>query len=717
MKFVDQIMNWLGYKKLTSTYKVEQSEIRDLINLGQRAKRSEKYDEALKFFEQAFLQAEAAEDHSAVAVASLHRAEIHIETGDWQSAQNLLLQIRRHAQSESQHTRMSYALSALGTLSQARGDWGEARAYYEQALKVGRTSGSLGAEARALGHLADTYLQEANASYAVHLLREAVPKLNMSGDLEPSSYFVGRLGEALIQTGQAHEGEHLLYRALRLAEQMQHHTYQRRWSLALGQRMLDTLHYEDAVKHYQQALEWFPQGVPSAEKITALANLSRAYLYLQQGDTALEQAQQAVDEAQHLENNPIKAMAESALGMALRYNRQSVQAIGHLQAAANHLDDHGLQVELLRNLAAAQADIADTEAATQTYQQALKLAQSNGTPVMDRAQTHVDLGLLYSQRRDMAAAVENWSKALEIYAGERQFEQVARLHCDLANARKFLGQGQRALKQYQEALTALNAVDNWTTRGIVLANAATAYADVGEIESAEAFFNEAITIASRIGDVEAEALRHGNYGWFLMATNRPHQAVAALEYALNMSQQQENQLCIAIQSSNLGRTHDYLEETTAAWEYYKQAAALIPWQHDPHWIAILKLNLAQAMIRREHLGEARRLVAEALEQAHTINDHEAIISAVTCQAQILLLEHHPEAIGARLSEVITLARRADMRRLLAGALHVQSEQQARLGNQEQAQTLWEEAQRLYTVLHSPESQQHPAWLTSSVSPS
>ena len=717
MKFTDQIMGWLGYKKLTSSYKARQDAVRELINQGQRAKRSEDYNEALQKFEQALLQAEEAGDHSATVVITLHRAEIYTEIGDWTSAENLLLQIRRSAQNHGQHTQMSYALSALGTLSQAKGDWSEARAYYEQALKVGQAAASLGAEARALGHLADTYLEEANASYAVHLLREAVPKLNVSGDLEPSSYFVGRLGESLIKTGQEGEGEHLLYRALRLAEQMQYRAYERRWSLALGARMLNSLHYEDALKHYQRALELFPADNHHAEKVTALANLSRAYLYLRQGEAALEQAQLAANEAQDLDDPGLKALAESALGMALRYNGQSVQAIDHLKNAANHLDEHSLQVELLRNLAAAQADIADGEAAISTYHRALELAQSNGTPPVDLAQTRVDLGLLYAQHRDMAAAVDNWTQALNIYTGERQFEQVARLHCDLANARKFLGQGQRALKEYQEALTTLNAVEDWSTRGVVLANAATAYADVGEIESAEAFFNEAITIASRMGDTAAEAIRRGNYGWFLMATNRPHKAVSMLEHALRISQQQDNKLQIAIQSSNLGRTHDLLEEIAAAWEYYELASQLIPWLHDPHWIAMLKIDIAQAMIQRENTTQARILLEEALATAREIGDNEATIGALTAQSQLLLLDHRPEAIGDRLSEAITLARRADMRRLLAGALRVQSQQQALLGNQEQAQNLWNEAQRLYTVLHSPEAEQHPIWLTGSVSPS
>ena len=69
-----------------------------------------------------------------------------------------------------------------------------------------------------MSHLADTYLHDGNASYAAHLLREALPKLTMPSDVEMSSYFVGLLGQALIQNGQEAEGHHLIGRALGISE-------------------------------------------------------------------------------------------------------------------------------------------------------------------------------------------------------------------------------------------------------------------------------------------------------------------------------------------------------------------------------------------------------------------------------------------------------------------------------------------------------------------
>ncbi len=715
MKAAEQVIRWLGLDGFFSPRPTEDKLLRDLVSSAQRAKRAENYEISLTLYEQALTRAEAVRDLNTIALINLQRAEVYIRQQEWSAAEHLLLGLRRDAQNTGQRTHMIYALCALGTLAQAQGDWNEARAYYEQALKVAQGSQTVSGEGRALGYLADTYLHEENASYAVRLLREAVPKLSLSDDLELSSYFVGRLGEALILSGQEADGERLLYRALRLAEQTSHRGYERRWSLALGERALMKQRYEEAQKHYARGLALFPVGGVDADRLIARASLSRAYLQSGDAEKALDYARQAADEITPQASALLRAQAEGALGMALRASGNSAKALGYLQSATQHYQQvngagrNSLYVELLRHLAAAQADTADSDAVVTTYEQAIKLAQELDMP-LEVAQTRVELGLLHLQRREMSSAIDQWSAALAIYLEEGQHAQVARLRCDIGAARKFLGQGQRALKEYEQALITLNSVEDWSTRGLVVSNAAVAYADMGEVESAEAFFNEAITIAGRLGDRAAEAVRRGNFGWFLLATDRPHQAVTVLEYALRMSQQQGSVLQVAVQTSNLGQAHDQLGNESTALMYHEQAYAMLPPQVDSHWRAVVVLSMANALRRRGRSEEAARLFDDALAQARATGDVEIIIGALTGKARVLLAQEQPEQTEELLREAVTLARRADMRRLLAGALRAQSEQQAALGQYDAAQAAWNEALRWFTVLHAPEASQPPYWL-------
>lgn len=705
MKLIDQIKDRFGRKPPEP----DDDPVRQRLDDGQWAKRAENYEQALEHLDSAARLAEARADVTSLAVITLHRSETLIALARYAEAESLLLRMRHEAQNQSHRTQLTYALSALGALEQARGNWEEARAYYEQSLKVARAAASLGGEGRALAHLADTYLNEHNASYAVHLLRDALPRLNMSGDIELSSYFVGQLGGALIEAGHEAEGERLLYRALRIAEQMKHRRFERRWALRLAERAGSSMRYEEALRLYQQALPLFGDTKP--DKIATLCETSRICLYLSDLSQGLDYAQQALQAAQQGSDEGALALASGTYGMALRATGRSTDAIPYLERAVQQLrpasDTDPLRLEIMRNLATARAENGDPAAALAIYQDVRKLTES--IP-LELAQTYLEMGLLHEQQRNMQAAIENWKAALAIYEGERYYAQVARLYCDIGGARRFLGQGKRAMKEYEQALMMLSSVDDWATRGVVISNAAIAYADLGDTESAEAFFNETIEIANRLEDHAAEATRRGNYGWFLLSTGRPQRAIVTLEQALRLSEQVGLKLQIAIQTDNLGLAYDTLGEYDKAVTFHRSALEQIQGLNSPHWHSSIRINLAGTLFNLGEIEESRPLLRQALIDGREQADVEVIVRALVGQARLALHDHQPQEADEMLQEAIQLARRADMRRQLAEALQVQSEQQAALNETARSLTLWDEAQKLFSILQMPQAELEPEWL-------
>jgi tetratricopeptide (TPR) repeat protein len=247
----------------------------------------------------------------------------------------------------------------------------------------------------------------------------------------------------------------------------------------------------------------------------------------------------------------------------------------------------------------------------------------------------------------------------------------------------------------------------------VLSNAANAYVDQGDMESADSFFNEAIAIARRIGNDAAEATRRGNYGWFLLSTGKPQQAISALEYALRASKSLHLDLQAAIQTDNLGLAHDSLGNYPKALEYHQAALDLIRPLNNPHWLNVFNINLGNTKLALGDIDEAATLLQAALTYAHAEEDIELIIRAQTGLARAALRRNQPGAVTAALDEAIALARKADMRRLLAEALSVYSEQQAALQQPERSSSLWDEAQKLFRMLNSPQAKLTPAWLDQS----
>jgi tetratricopeptide (TPR) repeat protein len=707
MKLFGQLIDRLGIKSAADEHGAH-NPAHQMLDSGQWAKRGEELELALEHLNDALQQAEAEQDDTSLAVITLHRAETLIGLERWSQAEHLLLQMRHEAQKASQRAQLAYALITLGTLEQARENWDEARSYYEQALKVAQTAQSLGGEGRALGHLADTYLHEQNASYGVHLLRDALPKLNMSGDIELSSYFVGLLGQGLIETGHDIEGERLLYRALRLAEQMKYRRFERHWALLLARRAVSSMRYEEARQLYQQALPLFTTVANPAPRIETLCEISRICLYLGDVEAGLDHAQQALDSVENTEDRRLQATARGTYGMALRASGRSAEAIAHLEQVLTitHQTTE-LHIEIMRNLASARADTGDIEAAIRLYRQVLDMTQA--IP-LELAQTHLELGLLYEKRQEMAAAIDHWKAALTIYENERYYAQVARLYCDIGGARRSLGQGKRAMREFEQALMILSSVDDIATRGIVVSNAAIAYADLGDVESAEAFFDEAVEIAQRLGDAAAKATRLGNYGWFLLSTGRSQRAIPVLEQALELSKQNNLALQIAVQTDNLGLAYNRLRQFDQALAHHQAALQQIEPLDNVYWQSSIKLNIANTLFNQGAVAAARPLLLEALNAGRTLGNVEIITRALIGQARVALAANQPQAADELLEEAIDLARQADLRRYLAEALQVQSEQQAALNQSDRSLSLWDEAQRLFTMLHMPQAELEPEWL-------
>lgn len=715
MNILEQLKQWTGQKSAGHP-NPETNALRETLDAGQRAKRAEDYPRALETLQTAMNMAHTAQDSTAIAVIALNQADVYIRQKQWQEADQLLQKTYRNAKETNQKTQMAYLLSALGTLAQAQGDWAGAAHHYEEALETARMGHALGAEGRALGFLADTYLHDANASYATHLFRDALPKLNMTGDIELSSYFVGRLGEALIASGSDTEGDQLLDRAQRLARQMGYRMYERLWSAVLGKRAAGQGRHQDAYKQYAHFLTLADKTIPSAETADVLCQLSRVCLSLHEIREAQDYAARAVEMSATLGDKILATRAKGVLGMALVADKKFADAIPYLQEAAQEyaaqIADVS-EIDILRNLAAAQAET-NPEDALATYKQAADRAEKTGAR-LELAQTRRDLGQLFSRGRKMHDAIREWTAALAIYDAEHQPAQVARLLCDMGAARKYLGQGPRALKDYEDALMKLNTLnDDWETRGLVLSNAANAYVDQGDMESADSFFNESIAIARRLGNDAAEATRRGNYGWFLLSTGKPQQAISALEYALRMSKSMQLNLQSAIQTDNLGLAYDNLGNYPKALEHHQAALEMVAPLKNLHWEASFKINTGLTLLELGQTPEAIALLEAVLAQGRADSDIELIIRAQTGLARTALKQDQPGAVTAALDEAIGMARKADMRRLLAEALSVYSEQQAALQQPERSSSLWDEAQKLFRMLNSPQAKLQPAWLDDKV---
>jgi tetratricopeptide (TPR) repeat protein len=669
-----------------------------------------KYTEALAAFEQAELLVERLSDDDLRRTVHLRTIDVLLRAGQTAEAQERLERLKANVQPHPDVT------CAIGLLAASRGALADARASYEQALEQARDIQQVEAEGRAQGHLGETYLDDDNASFAVYLLREALDKLATSSDVALRAYFTGRLGEALIATGEQVAGQQYIGRALRLAEQLGDQRNEVRWRKTIIRLAIEAEQYVEARKHLMLALSSEDRFTADRDTILLLCRGSRVCLRLSEHDAALEYAQQAVALTADLnKQDPLFIAAQAALGIALRTDGDYEAAMPYLEfAAANYayleetLVDYG-EVDVLRNLAAAQAQQQAFSKAAQTYTLALEKAAAAPLAL---AGTQRDIGILHVQQGELEKAIQNWSEALKIYEAEGRSGRAARLYCDIANLHKQLGHHKRAMKDYEQALVLLNTSDDLETRGIVLSNAATAYVDQGNIESAEAFFQEAISIAQELEDRTAEATRRGNYGWFLLATGRAERALNILNYALRQSENLGLTLQTAVQLDNIGLAYDALGQHEQALDYHQRALVLLEGMDLVPWSALVRANLGHTLVSLGRFTEAETHLAAALEQARSLSDTGIIVRSLTGRARWALRQERFSEAGRDLDEAVALAEYVHAQRLLAEALVLRSEQRMGAGQRTAAAEDWARAHDLHkllrTVDHLPET---PRWLS------
>jgi len=682
--------------------------VQDALDAGRTAVFAEDDAKAIAHYSRAAELANAALGHAKrrelIVTAEMARADGLIRLGQLDAATALIEAQYQAAENDQQ---LGQIVLTRGRLVAARGEY--PRADYELALRHARNVRADDLEGCILGALGEMYLNEGNASYAAHLLRDAVSKISAAGDVQNSSRIVGLLGQALVESGQEVEGQQLLERALNLAKNIGSRRDERMWSTVLGQRSAREGRHQEAKSLYGRALALFNPDVPSIDYVLLLCELSKICLSLHETGEAIGYAQTAARTAEKLNVAKVTRTARGALGVVLRAAGKYAEAIPHLEAASTA---EPADIEVLRSLAAAQANGGATDAAILTYQRAIKAAEAAKSP-LELAQARRDLGLTQLKLGDLHAALHEWSAALAIYEEQKAAAQAARLLCDAANARKALGQYGRAMKDYEEALVLLNSVDetDLESRGLVLSNAANAYADVGDVESADAFFNEAITIADRLGDKIGESTRSGNYGWFLLHVGRPRRALSTTERALQLSRELNMPLHTAVQTDNLGLVHDALGDYATALDHHQQAATQLQALNEPYWLATIRINQANTLITLAHIDAAAELLDLALKTGRESGRVELIIAALTGLAQVALGRHDPALADTYLTEALMLARKNDLRRLLAEALSARSRQQSMTEHPVEAAATWDEAHKLYVMLHMPQAKIQPAWLT------
>ncbi len=747
MDMLRQLMDWLMPldDPTDST-----TSLNTLLERARRAQYTERYDTALNLLEEANNLAKEQHNSTAEVDISLTRGDILIAQQRYDDAHNWLTALKDEVEGRQYRAPLAYTLCSLGQIAQARHQLDKAREYFNRAREIASEVSARAAEGRAASHLADVYLADNNASYADYLFKDAIPLLEKSGDRELLGYFLARRGEAQSILGRSADGQHTMQRGLEIAQAIKHLAQMRQIHILMGDEAYRQGDTSRAWKHYQNALKRIPDEAPTVrEHIELRLRLCRVALYLHDAQTALDFAQQALNDAQDTDDTALQQRARVTLGMALHHSGDSEAALPYLQEAldSDTWEDHPpeFQSELLRTVASAQAATDQPDTAEALYQKAIEATRPD---TLEFAQAHTELGTLYANQQQLRLALDHWQQALTSYETLNQAGEMARLYCQMADARLLLDNPKQALTEYEAALVQVNHMEDKAIRADVLTQVAIAYTDYGRnIDTAGDFFREALSIAEGTHNTEnthdtdstdstetdtaqsddtpqtdtpaatetpagmfsADALIHlrGHYGRFLTLTGQPKKAITEIMQARNQAAEHNLTAQQAVLTMHLGQAYQYLGDTDKALSLYTdaqnvfQSDALANQPEIRAWLALLHSYSGDIYAAQSLTENARDHYQQAQQTATPPRRGQSLVAALNGFARLALDAGDPDSASDYLESAYQQCKRSSLRREMVGIYEQQSRLYSLRGESAKAKAAWNEAKKLRSTLHMP----------------
>ena len=183
---------------------------------------------------------------------------------------------------------------------------------------------------------------------------------------------------------------------------------------------------------------------------------------------------------------------------------------------------------------------------------------------------------------------------------------------DLGHSYAKLGQTQKAIEHYQQALAIARETGNRGDEGAWLGRLGGSYATLGQTQKAIEYYQQALAIARETGERGSEGSWLGNLGGSYATLGQTQKAIEHYQQALAIIRETGERGSEGVLLGNLGECYADLGQTQKAIEHYQQAIEI----GDDTGYAQIKaegrLGLAQAYLSKEEWLEARQVAEVAL---------------------------------------------------------------------------------------------------------
>ncbi|BAZ23984.1 TPR repeat-containing protein [Kalymmatonema gypsitolerans NIES-4073] len=270
-------------------------------------------------------------------------------------------------------------------------------------------------------------------------------------------------------------------------------------TIAPAEKLLGTV--EDAVAHYQQALELCPEEDLNV-KATTLNNM--AQVIAEQGDIsgAIALWQQSLEISEQIGDVRGKAVILSNMAWFIAQQGDISGAIALWQQSleiSEQIGDVGGKAPTLNNMARFIAEQGDISGAITLWQQSLEIYEHIGY-VHGKSVSLTSMAVVIAQQGDISGAITLWQQSLEIseHIGDVRGKAVTLSHMAQVIAEQ--GDIQRAIALWQQSLEIYEHIGDVRGKAVTLTSMARVIAE-GDIQRAITLWEQSLEIFEHIGDI------------------------------------------------------------------------------------------------------------------------------------------------------------------------------------------------------------------------
>ena len=363
-----------------------------------------------------------------------------------------------------------------------------------------------------------------------------------------------------------------------------------------------------------------------------------------------------------------------------------LRALSEKRALGDRLEEG----RTLSNLGLLYWDKADYRAAIDNLNQSLSIALSVNDRELEGAALN-NLGLVYDEQGDYQRSTEHFTRAVALHRSTGFARGESDALGNLGGVQLSLGRYHDALEQYRRALVLSEQNKSNVQQSQDLTNIGVAQLGLGEVDQAVASFDRAVTLASAGGLAKEEADARKGRASALRAKARLDEALAEYQLVMTVYERaglKRELVSVLLDSARLLASVGDIREAVRQGERAHALAESIGYALG---LKRARLALGDFDWQRGQYVEARRRFTDVLDRARSDKDQATAAAALVSLAQTALELRDPATAERHGLDGLTLARDSGAKVTEAAALYALGEADRRRGQSAPATARYRDA--------------------------